>query len=116
MLNYALRSGRALPLQQHGYNNLTNKIKPSCGVRFASSSQSQDNNKDPKSKTSDTMSSFGEGYTTRSEEEGFGGIHGGNQSPNNSEKNSSTAEFDESQGSDVKEKETSRHQTKTTQS
>lgn len=25
------------------------------------------------------MSSFGEGYATRSDEEGFGGIYGGNQ-------------------------------------
>ena len=29
----------------------------------------------------DTMShSFGEGYATRSDEEGFGGVYGGNQS------------------------------------
>ncbi|KHN41981.1 hypothetical protein glysoja_003721 [Glycine soja] len=32
-------------------------------------------------KQGDTMShSFGEGYATRSDEEGFGGVYGGNQS------------------------------------
>ncbi|XP_048230358.1 uncharacterized protein LOC8273421 isoform X2 [Ricinus communis] len=35
----------------------------------------------PNEKTGDVMShSFGEGYATRSDEEGFGGIYGGNQS------------------------------------
>lgn len=55
------------------------------------------------------MSSFGEGYATRSDEEGFGGIYGGNQyvSKEGEEKD----EFDHNQGSHVKEKEKARHQT-----
>ncbi|GAA0166507.1 hypothetical protein Leryth_018258 [Lithospermum erythrorhizon] len=61
---------------------------------------------DPKSssKTTDTMSSFGEGYASRSDEEGFGGVYG--------EKidDGKTTGHDGSQGSVVKEKETSRNQ------
>lgn len=34
----------------------------------------------------DTMSSFGVGYATRSDEEGFGGIYGGNQYAGEQEK------------------------------
>ncbi|XP_051141019.1 uncharacterized protein LOC127258269 [Andrographis paniculata] len=58
--------------------------------------------------TTNEMDSFGEGYSTRAEEEGYGGIYGygGNQSflkdnTNESEKN---------QGSEVKEKERGRQQ------
>nr|XP_048334394.1 uncharacterized protein LOC107424585 isoform X1 [Ziziphus jujuba var. spinosa] len=40
-----------------------------------------DKEKKPNEKTGDVMShSFGEGYATRSDEEGFGGVYGGNQS------------------------------------
>ncbi|EPS61945.1 hypothetical protein M569_12849, partial [Genlisea aurea] len=62
----------------------------------------------------DTMTSFGEGYSTRSDEEGFGGIYGGNQSlkDENAPPSSSSPpeEFDHGQGSQVKETEKSRHQ------
>ncbi|KAJ9147085.1 hypothetical protein P3X46_029287 [Hevea brasiliensis] len=67
-------------------------------------------------KTGDVMShSFGEGYSTRSDEEGFGGIYGGNQSVNNVEMDKKIHEnhpaYDKTQGSEVKEKEKARHQT-----
>ncbi|XWS33760.1 hypothetical protein CRYUN_Cryun22dG0111000 [Craigia yunnanensis] len=56
--------------------------------------------KNPKEKSGDVMShSFGEGYATRSNEEGFGGIYGGNET------------YDQTQESEVKEKEKARHQT-----
>ncbi|CAA0833851.1 Unknown protein [Striga hermonthica] len=102
MIN-ALRSTRR---QQHyipvfSCSNLPNHTitrKPS-GLRFASSgsepnrtdsSDEMDQEKSPakemdqkkspeKSNIRDTMSSMGEGYATRSDEEGFGGIYGGNQ-------------------------------------
>ncbi|KAK4393673.1 hypothetical protein Sango_1838100 [Sesamum angolense] len=86
-MHNALKSARAqqpsllsYPLQNHIAR------KPSGTVRFAQatagpkqpdSSDSMDQKQDPKSKTGDTMSSFGEGYATRSDEEGFGGIYGG---------------------------------------
>ncbi|XP_022774163.1 uncharacterized protein LOC111316492, partial [Durio zibethinus] len=67
-------------------------------------------------KTGDLMShSFGEGYATRSDEEGFGGIYGGNQSKSeiqtDKEINENHPAYDKSQGSEVKEKEKARHQT-----
>ncbi|XP_057954223.1 uncharacterized protein LOC131148487 [Malania oleifera] len=67
-------------------------------------------------KKGDVMTnSFGEGYSTRSDEEGFGGTYGENQSlPNPSRQNDvpeNHPEYDRSQGSEVKEKEKGRHQT-----
>ncbi|XP_042495725.1 uncharacterized protein LOC122074820 [Macadamia integrifolia] len=70
-------------------------------------------------KTKGAMSdSFGEGYATRSDEEGFGGIYGGNQQlkpKTNKEEETShenqPAEYDKTQGSEVREKEKGRHQT-----
>lgn len=64
----------------------------------------------------DSMSSLGEGYATRSDEEGFGGIYGWNQDiPKKGEKkkviiHEHSPEFDKQQGCEVKEKEKSRHQ------
>lgn len=62
----------------------------------------------------DTMSSFGEGYATRSDEEGFGGIYGGNKDvpkdDNDEDKIGNAPEYDKSQGSEVKETEKARHQ------
>lgn len=73
--------------------------------------------KEEKGMKGDTMSSFGEGYATRSEEEGFGGIYRGNQEQLEKEEEEKekdihkhSPEFDHQQGSEVKEKETSRHQ------
>ncbi|KAJ7952995.1 Late embryogenesis abundant protein [Quillaja saponaria] len=62
--------------------------------------------------------SFGEGYATRSDEEGFGGIYGGNQFISNKDKDEldriheNHPAYDKTQGSEVKEKEKGRHQTK----
>lgn len=56
------------------------------------------------------MTSFGEGYATRSDEEGFGGIYGGNQYVVK-DKNGHE-EFDHKQGSEVKETEKARNQSK----
>ncbi|KAL6520054.1 hypothetical protein OROHE_017197 [Orobanche hederae] len=63
----------------------------------------------------DTMSSFGEAYATRSDDEGFGGIYGGNQylHKDTEDKNvhGEAPELERSQGSEVKEKEKARNQT-----
>ncbi|KDP23195.1 hypothetical protein JCGZ_00340 [Jatropha curcas] len=67
----------------------------------------------------DVMShSFGQAYATRSDEEGFGGIYGGNQSCDNDDDNNGKKihenhpDYDRSQGSEVKEKEKGRNSTK----
>ncbi|KAI3987023.1 hypothetical protein MKX01_039958 [Papaver californicum] len=65
--------------------------------------------------TGDVMShSFGEGYSTRSDEEGFGGIYGDNQAfPDKDvihENHPSHAGYDKTQGSEVSEKEKARNQ------
>lgn len=71
----------------------------------------------PNEKTGNVMShSFGEGYSTRSDEEGFGGIYNANQSlPKDDDDKDVIHEnhpaYDKSQGSEVKEKEKARHQT-----
>nr|XP_043614736.1 uncharacterized protein LOC122586811 [Erigeron canadensis] len=88
------------------------------------SQQETDHNMDKKQdpaakeveKKGDVMShSFGEGYATRSDEEGFGGIYGGNQSLSNEDEdkivNANSPEYDKTQGSEVKEKEKARNQT-----
>ncbi|KAF7850800.1 hypothetical protein BT93_L4996 [Corymbia citriodora subsp. variegata] len=66
-------------------------------------------------KTGDVMAhSFGEGYATRSDEEGFGGTYGGNDSckvMKAKDIDEDHPEYDKSQGSEVKEKEKARHQT-----
>ncbi|KAL0350347.1 UNVERIFIED_CONTAM: hypothetical protein Sradi_4183900 [Sesamum radiatum] len=57
------------------------------------------------------MTSFGEGYATRSDEEGFGGIYGGNQYVvKDTDDKNAHEEFDHNQGSEVKEKEKARNQ------
>ncbi|KAM5576181.1 hypothetical protein ABKV19_007182 [Rosa sericea] len=66
--------------------------------------------------TGDVMShSFGEGYASRSDEEGFGGVYSDNQKlPNKIEQDQLIHEnnpaYDKTQGSEVKEKERARHQ------
>ncbi|CAK9184251.1 unnamed protein product [Ilex paraguariensis] len=61
------------------------------------------------------VNSFGEGYATRSDDEGFGGIYGGKQSLPDKEDDKivhgNSPEYDKTQGSQVKEKEKARHQT-----
>ncbi len=56
---------------------------------------------------------FGEGYATRSDEEGFGGIYGGNQTRPEKSVHENHPAYDKTQGSEVKEKEKARHQTNT---
>ncbi|GMJ08758.1 hypothetical protein like AT5G66780 [Hibiscus trionum] len=81
----------------------------SCSKQPESSMDRKDEN--PKEKPGDVMSdSFGEGYATRSEEEGFGGIYGGNDKKTE-EENHPGPDYDKTQGSEVKEKEKGRHQT-----
>ncbi|KAF3320485.1 hypothetical protein FCM35_KLT15181 [Carex littledalei] len=53
--------------------------------------------------------SFGEGYSTRSDEEGFGGVYGGNDPVINPGTHVNHPEYDKSQGSEVKEKEKARN-------
>ncbi|KAF7134984.1 hypothetical protein RHSIM_Rhsim08G0115500 [Rhododendron simsii] len=78
--------------------------------------QQQQTNK-RNTKTGDVTShSFGEGYATRCDEEGFGGIYGGNDPLSSEEKtpskiiHESHPEYDKTQGSEVAEKEKARHQ------
>ncbi|KAG6399628.1 hypothetical protein SASPL_141109 [Salvia splendens] len=95
-----------------------NHIAPSSAIRFVSikmeshkqKQREPDSNKqtDSESKSVESMSSFGEGYATRSDEEGFGGIYGGNQYVS---KDGEEKDFEHNQGSHVKEKEKARHQT-----
>ncbi|XP_039130536.1 uncharacterized protein LOC120266942 [Dioscorea cayenensis subsp. rotundata] len=87
-------------------------------VKSNSKDQDQDQNMEPKNQQQpyrDVMyDSFGDGYGTRSDEEGFGGIYGRNQELSKENepkpKHSENHEYDTSQGSEVKEKEKARHQ------
>ncbi|TXG59629.1 hypothetical protein EZV62_014202 [Acer yangbiense] len=87
-------------------------------TRPEKSESTEDKSHNLTKKTGDVMShSFGEGYATRSDEEGFGGTcTGSNQSfpPKagvDKEIHENHPAYDKNQGSEVKEKETSRHQT-----
>ncbi|KAL2348512.1 hypothetical protein Fmac_002512 [Flemingia macrophylla] len=85
-------------------------------IRFGTEANHHHMDKDQKPGEGDVMShSFGEGYATRSDEEGFGGVYGGNQSISKTETEKSIHEshpaYDKTQGSEVKEKEKARHQT-----
>ncbi|KZV47617.1 hypothetical protein F511_12886 [Dorcoceras hygrometricum] len=63
----------------------------------------------PKTEKGDTMThSFGEAYSTRSEEEGFGGVYSPNQTLSKDEEEGKLGH--EEQGSEVKEKERGRNQ------
>jgi len=105
-------------------------VQPTSGSRFRQAAANHPENKedmeqsqsqpqhppDHEDKKGDMMShSFGEGYSTRSNDDGFGGVYGGNQSlPGGDEDLGVTVnhpEYDKSQGSEVKEKEKARHQT-----
>ncbi|KAG6397337.1 hypothetical protein SASPL_143504 [Salvia splendens] len=132
MLN-ALKLAR--PLQQKSLTSFplqnSNHIAPSSAIRFASSfkmdshkqkQREPDSKKqtDSESKTlylykiKDSMSSYGEGYASRSDEEGFGGIYGEKQYVSKGgEEKAVQDEFDHNQGSHVKEEENekARHQT-----
>ncbi|KAL1569456.1 hypothetical protein AAHA92_00932 [Salvia divinorum] len=129
MLN-ALRLARPLK-QKQSLNSFplpnASHITPSSAIRFMSikmdshkqkqRDRSDSNNKQthPESKTVDSMSSLGEAYATRSDEEGFGGTYGGNQSlsKDGEEKDAhaDAIDFDHNQGCQVKGEEKARHQT-----
>uniref|UniRef100_K4BB45 Uncharacterized protein n=1 Tax=Solanum lycopersicum TaxID=4081 RepID=K4BB45_SOLLC len=101
--NYALRS--ATGVQPLSLFSKSSQI----GLRtLLTKSSKQDDVKLDQTNPKETMSSFGEGYATRSDEEGFGGIYGGNQE--DEEKVVHGSEFDNKQGSEVKEKEKARNQ------
>ncbi|KAL3505892.1 hypothetical protein ACH5RR_031274 [Cinchona calisaya] len=118
MLNI-LRSQRAQPSIPVYLSTFPYKA---CGIRFQqavsgnnfpekSGKMDQSQGKKPRE---ENIASFGEGYATRSDEEGFGGVYGENQqlSKRDEEKivHAKVSEFDASQGSEVKEKEKARHQ------
>ncbi|CAL2273839.1 unnamed protein product [Prunus armeniaca] len=66
----------------------------------------------PTEKTRDSLShSFGEGYATRCDDDGFGVVYGGIRSVTNTEEDENHPAVDKSQGSEVQEKEEARHQT-----
>ncbi|KAI3500071.1 hypothetical protein L2E82_18452 [Cichorium intybus] len=106
-------------------NNFAGKATPVIRtVRFqqASAGTEEPDNMEKKEeaeevqKKGDVMShSFGEGYATRSDEEGFGGVYGGNQSLSHDDEDKvvhgNHPDYDKTQGSEVKEKEKARHQT-----
>ncbi|XP_049382814.1 uncharacterized protein LOC125847176 [Solanum stenotomum] len=87
-------------------------------IRFVTSAGQPDNNnmdqtnkKPEQDKVTDTMSSsYGEAYATRSDEEGFGGIYGGNKEDEENIKHGKAPEYETKQGSEVKEKEKARNQ------
>ncbi|KAJ1425844.1 hypothetical protein SESBI_10765 [Sesbania bispinosa] len=83
-------------------------------LRFCTNKpDNMDKTQNPSEETTkgDVMShSFGEGYATRSDEEGFGGIYGGNQSLQKDTIHENHPDYDKTQGSEVKEKEKARHQ------
>ncbi|PKI63663.1 uncharacterized protein LOC116201821 [Punica granatum] len=92
-------------------------VSSSCKTEDTSGGNDMDKVDDqaPKVKDKDAMEhSFGEGYATRSDEEGFGGIYGGNQPGEIKHANEIHEDhplYDRTQGSEVKEKEKARHQT-----
>ncbi|XP_027362155.1 uncharacterized protein LOC113869853 [Abrus precatorius] len=98
----------------------SNVGRQTCALRFCTQSDTDrdsahkmDKTQKPSEETThgygDAMThSFGEGYATRSDEEGFGGIYGGNQSTLKTDENHPA--YDKTQGSEVKEKEKARHQ------
>ncbi|KAI7739389.1 hypothetical protein M8C21_010732 [Ambrosia artemisiifolia] len=106
-------------------NNFAEKATPVIrSVKFeqASAGNQEPDNMDKKEeakeveKKGDVMShSFGVAYATRSDDEGFGGTYGGNQSLSHDDEDKivhgNSPEYDTTQGSEVKEKEKARHQT-----
>ncbi|KAL6346461.1 hypothetical protein AAG906_033257 [Vitis piasezkii] len=123
MMHRAIRSVGA-PQPALWSSHLPSKVgRRTCGVRFR---QSEPENQDDMEKIKiqkkeklssverDEMStSFGVAYATRSDEEGFGGIYGGNQSLGECDKEAAQEnhnDYERTQGSDVKEKEKARHQ------
>ncbi|XP_039155669.1 uncharacterized protein LOC120287064 [Eucalyptus grandis] len=118
------RLGRRTPGAVSFRNSATQSSRQQESEDDSSSSNNNSNDMDKRKeeeddnptviKTGDVMAhSFGEGYSTRSDEEGFGGIYGGNDSckvRKAKDIDEDHPEYDKSQGSEVKEKEKARHQ------
>ncbi|KAA8547363.1 hypothetical protein F0562_003773 [Nyssa sinensis] len=92
----AVRSLRSQPPTPFSTRPLPSLIgQKASGVRFRQAAvgsnqpgkvDEMEQSQNPNAKNGDVMSkSFGEGYATRSDEEGFGGIYGGDKSVNNIE-------------------------------
>ncbi|ESQ31159.1 hypothetical protein EUTSA_v10005154mg [Eutrema salsugineum] len=117
MIN-AFKTIRSLPSTTVSFFSPSSRFgRKATGVSFATAPDQQKMDKKPenqKDKNGDVMShSYGEGYATRSDEEGFGGTYGGNQTFQKDKKeiNENHPDYDKTQGSEAKEKEKSRNQT-----
>ncbi|XP_028117525.1 uncharacterized protein LOC114315155 isoform X1 [Camellia sinensis] len=124
MLN-AIRLARAQPqslLSSPIPYHIGRRSCSSSGLKFRQESNKksdmeQKQNNNPNAKTGDVMShSFGEGYASRSDEEGFGGTTcEASDAASKIEQDRMIHEnhpaYDKSQGSEVAEKEKARHQT-----
>ncbi|KAF5961049.1 hypothetical protein HYC85_002258 [Camellia sinensis] len=125
MLN-AIRLARAQPqslLSSPIPYHIGRRSCSSSGLKFRresnkkSDNMEQKQNNNPNAKTGDVMShSFGEGYASRSDEEGFGGTTcDASDAASKIEQDRMIHEnhpaYDKSQGSEVAEKEKARHQT-----
>ncbi|KAJ3697642.1 hypothetical protein LUZ61_001347 [Rhynchospora tenuis] len=110
------RVARSNPVGRR-FNRTTYCAVPSSGEREGEQKMEQEKEKRPLAEHGETKThadvmtdSFGEGYSTRSDEEGFGGVYGGNDPVLNPGHNVNHPEYDKSQGSEVKEKEKARNQ------
>ncbi|CDY54166.1 BnaC07g48560D [Brassica napus] len=117
MIN-AFKTIRPLPSGTVSFFSSPSRVSRKVAVfSFTTTSDQRKMDKKPensKEKYGDVMShSFGEGYATRSDEEGFGGTYGGNQSfqKHNDEVHENHPDYDKTQGSEAKEKERGRNQT-----
>ncbi|KAL2552878.1 hypothetical protein Fot_06497 [Forsythia ovata] len=123
----AVRSVRVQPSSAAVFSSQlsSNISRRGCGVRFAQamsgpnqpqSTEKLDQSQESKNQRGETMASFGEGYATRSDEEGFGGVYGRKQSISKEDEDKivhgNAPEYDNSQGCEVKEKEGARNQNK----
>ncbi|OMO56898.1 hypothetical protein CCACVL1_26187 [Corchorus capsularis] len=124
-MNQAIRSIRAQPpaifsssLQSsfgHKSSVVSFRSVKTTATRTENPQSMDQTQKDPNQKTGDVMShSFGEGYATRADEEGFGGIYGDSDQDKiqlDKKIHENHPAYDKTQGSEVKEKEKARHQT-----
>ncbi|KAL1196561.1 hypothetical protein V5N11_023249 [Cardamine amara subsp. amara] len=118
MIN-AFKTVRSLPLTTVSFFSPPSRF--ACKVTrvsFATASDQQKMDKKPEKpekpneKHGDVMShSYGEGYWTRCDEEGFGGTYGGNQTlQKDNEIHENHPDYDKTQGREAKEKEKARNQ------
>ncbi|KAK1357576.1 Late embryogenesis abundant protein [Heracleum sosnowskyi] len=113
-MNFAIKLTRthASSSQPIGRN-----LKAPAGIKFQHS-QAKPHNMDeaekskPKTEHGDAgmTESFGDGYATRSNEEGFGGIYGGNEEEGVHGTTAEEKGYEKSQGSHVEEKEKARNE------